>query len=66
MNIGKINQLTTERPVRPLRRHDLERQAETVERQQISLLTVLAEMHPHKVLELADRIKRQALSEETS
>lgn len=65
MNIGNITQLT-EHEIRPLRRKEIEAKQNDVERHEIGLLNALAWRHPHKVLELAERIRIEALAEENA
>lgn len=68
MNIGNITQLT-EREPRPLRRKEIEAAVtdeEKFDRVMTATLTQLAYRYPHKALELADRIRREALLQENA
>lgn len=65
MQVGNITQLT-ERGIKPLRRKEVEAKQNDVERHEIGLLNALAWRHPHKVLEIAERIRIEALAEENA
>ena len=51
-----------ERPVRVVKRADVEKRNDYMRQHQIAMLSLLAELHPEKILELAEKIRLQKLA----